>query len=245
MEIYLSEIDQTRFGRIVAKAKISEPDDVGELIAKARDMGAELLIVRLPTTDLKSAQSLERRSAILTDTLVYFQKKKIDKYNVQLPDGYTACAAQSTDAESVGCMAAESFKGYFGHYHADDRLNKSDCDDVYTSWAKNSCLKGTLADEVLLIKKHDEIAAFATVKKIGESSFEGVLFGVGLKHQGKGLHLNLMQLSQNWGFDNNMRRMLTSTQITNVTVQKNWCRVGMEPVNSFYTFHIWLNHDSI
>lgn len=245
MEIYLSEIDQGRFGHVVVKAKMGKSDDVGELIAKARDMRAELLIVRLPTTDLKSAQELERRGAILTDTLVYFQKKNIDKCNIFLPEGYVASSAKSTDAESVGLMAAESFKGYFGHYHADARLDESDCDAVYTSWAKNSCLKGALADKIILIKKHDEIAAFATLKKIDESSFEGVLFGVGLKHQGKGLHLNLMQLSQNWGFDNNIERMITSTQITNVTVQKNWCRVGMGPMSSFYTFHIWLNHDPI
>lgn len=230
---------------MIAKAKIDDSDDVDELTVKANGMGAEMIMVRLPTTAVKSVQALERRGAILTDTLVYFQKKKINQYDTNLPNGYVACAAQSSDANEVSCLAAESFKGYFGHYHADDRLNKSDCDDVYTSWAKNSCLKGTLADEVLLIKKHDEIAAFATVKKIGENSFEGVLFGVGLKHQEKGLHLNLMQLSQNWGFDNNMGRMLTSTQITNVTVQKNWCRVGMEPLNSYYTFHLWLNHDSI
>lgn len=245
MEINLSELDQARFNCVVAKAKISDCDDVGKLISMARHMGAELLIVRLLTIDLKLAQDLERRSAILTDTLVYFQKKEVDKYNVHLPDGYNVCTAQSGDAESVGSMAAESFKGYFGHYHADDRLNKIDCDAVYTSWAKNSCLKGPLADEVILIKRHDEIAAFATLKKVDESSFEGVLFCVGLKHQGRGLHFNLMQLSQNWGYNHNMRRMLTSTQITNVTVQKNWCRVGMEPLNSFYTFHLWLNHDPI
>jgi len=245
MEINLSEIDRARFNLAVAKAKISGCDDVDELISKARCMGVKLLIVRLPTTDIKLAQELERRNAILTDALVYFQKEKIDKYDVNLPDGYYACAANGKDAESVGLLAAETFKGYFGHYHADDRLNKSDCDAVYTSWAMNSCLKGTLADEVILIKKHDETAAFATLKKVDKNSFEGVLFGVGVKHKGKGLHLNLMQLSQNWGFDLNMMRMLTSTQITNVTVQKNWCRVGMEPLNSYYTFHLWFNYDSI
>lgn len=245
MEIYLSNIDQERFSRVIAKAKIDDSDDIRQLIVTARQMEAELIILRLPTTAVKAVQTLEKYGAILTDTLVYFQKKKINKYDVRLPDGYIACAAQSCDADEVSHLAADTFKGYLGHYHTDDRLDKSDSDDVYTSWAKNSCLKGTFADDVILIKKHHEIAAFATLKKINENSFEGVLFGVGIKHQGRGLHLNLMQLSQNWGFDNNLNRMLTSTQITNVTVQKNWCRVGMEPLNSFYTFHLWLNYDSI
>ena len=245
MELQISKIDQARFGLVIAKAKIDHGNNVDELITGARDMGAELLMVRLSTADLEFAQDLERKGAILTDTLVYFQKNNIDRYGIDLPDGYFACKAENSDAESVGRMASESFKGYFGHYHADWRLDRADCDAVYTSWAKNSCFKGGLADDVILIKKGDEIAAFATVRKIGGISFEGVLFAVSPKHQGLGLHLKLMQLSQNWGCDNGMRRLLTSTQINNIAVQKNWCRAGLEPFNSFYTFHIWLNHDSI
>jgi len=34
-------------------------------------------------------------------------------------------------------------------------------------------------------------------------------------------------------------RMLISTQITNVAVQKVWIRLGFEPSKSYYTFHKW------
>ncbi|HZW12862.1 MAG TPA: GNAT family N-acetyltransferase [Noviherbaspirillum sp.] len=240
MEIALSELDRLRFSIITAKAKLDEGDAVDEVILRAKAMQTELLIVRLPTTAILAAQDLEKNGATLTDTLVYFQKKKIEKYDVSLPEGYAACIADSADAEMVEHLAADAFKGYFGHYHADRRLGRTECDAVYSSWAKNSCSKGDFADEVILVKKNGEIAAFATLKKLEGKDFEGVLFGVAPNHQGKGLYLNLMQLAQNWGCDNGSRRLLTSTQITNVTVQKNWCRVGMEPLSSFYTFHLWL-----
>jgi len=245
MEIFLSKIDQERFGYVIAKSKLCDTDKVEELLSQARTLGVELLIVRLATDNLKAAQELERNNAILTDTLIYYQKKNVSKYNIKLPEGYSACYADEGDAEHVGGVAAGSFKGYFGHYHSDNRLERIDCDNVYTSWAKNSCLDRKIADEVILIKKNNEIAAFSTLKIIEKNCFDGVLFGVSPAHTGQGLHLNLMQLSQNWGAENNISRMVTSTQINNVKVQKNWCRVGLEPLNSFYTFHVWLNHDSI
>ena len=240
MEVNLSELDRLRFGKITAKAKINQSDSIDELIHQAKNINAELLIIRLPTSAITLAQNLEKCGAILTDTLIYFQKKKIEKYKINLPNSYLIQSAKATDAESVERMAQDSFKDYFGHYHADPYLNKLDSDAVYSSWAKNSCNKKELADEVIIIKKNNEFAAFATLKNMTKTSFEGVLFGVSPNHQGKGLHLNLMQASQNWGVNNQKLNFVTSTQITNVTVQKNWCRVGMEPLNSFYTYHLWL-----
>ena len=245
MDFSLSKIDQDRFGRVIAKAKLESGDRVEDLLAKARCAHVDLLIVRLPTTELDLAQKLERSGGILSDTLVYYHKKKIERYIVNMPAGYRACSVEDRDAEEVGRVAAQSFKGYFGHYHADSRLDRDSCDAVYSSWAQNSCRRGEAADDVVLIKSNESVAAFATVKKVGESAFEGVLFGVAPAHQGKGLYMSLMQLSQNWGLENGRGRLLVSTQITNVVVQKNWCRVGLEPLNSFYTFHLWINNDTI
>ena len=33
--------------------------------------------------------------------------------------------------------------------------------------------------------------------------------------------------------------MVISTQVTNVAVQRVWCRVGFAPAHSYYTFHKW------
>lgn len=241
MEINLSELDRLRFGVITVKAKINCNDSVDDLIFQAKKINAKLLIIRLPTDCIALAQKLEISGAILTDTLVYFQKKSIEEYKIKLPTDYSHSSAEVADSEEVERIALESFKGYFGHYHADPRLDRSDCDAVYSSWAKNSCSKNGLADEIIVIKKSDEIAAFATLKITNDKCFEGVLFGVSPNHRGKGLHLKLMKISQNWGLNNGKKEFLTSTQITNVTVQKNWCRVGMEPLNSFYTYHLWLS----
>jgi GNAT superfamily N-acetyltransferase len=241
MDYALSQLDLDRFGVVTAKVTLDELDDVAQMMQLASKDGVQLLIVRTPTSCLDVAQRLEASGAFLADTLVYFQKKQVSIYDIQLPEGYHACVATEADVLEIEALAKSTFQGYYGHYHADSRLEPKSCDDVYSSWAKNSCLKGALADEVVLLKKNSEIAAFATLKIKNEIDFEGVLFGVSPSHRSKGLHLKLMQLAENWGGENGCRRLLTSTQITNVTVQKNWCRVGMEPLNSFYTFHLWMN----
>ena len=245
MEIHLSEIDRIRFGIITAKAKIDSGDTVGELLLSARKMGATLVIVRVSTKYTTLAQDLEANSALLTDTLVYYKKININNYKISLPCGYSYRNADPADAEKVERLATAAFDDYGGHYHADRRLARTDCNLVYSSWAQQSCLKKIVADNVVLINSADEIAAFATLKRMNNSAFDGVLYCVSPAHRSKGLHLTLMKLSQNWGVSNGFTEMITSTQVTNTTAQKNWCRVGMEPFESFYTFHIWIDHDPI
>jgi hypothetical protein len=245
MNIHLSELDFIRFGVVTAKAKIEKGDRIDELVYQAEVMGVRFLVVRLSTNEVALCQQLEEAGAFLTDTLVYFQKNKIEKQEITFDSGYAAREGGAEDAAQLEQVAASSFRGYLGHYHADPHLTQADCDDVYSSWARSSCFEGPLADSVILIKKDTEIAAFATLKKIGNSDFEGVLFGVAPRHQGKGMHLNLLRLSENWGIKNNLQRFVSSTQINNVRVQRNWCYSGMQPFESFYTFHLWINNDSL
>lgn len=239
MNYTLSKIDQQRFGVITAKAFLENGDNVLELIEKSQVDLVEFLIVRVPTNQLGVVQLLEQEGFFLADTLVYYLKKRIEHYPDVLPEGYLMRLATPEDADSVERLALETFHGYQGHYHADPKLKKEDCDLVYSSWAANSCREKNVADAVILVEKNQELAAFATIKVNGQHEIEGVLFGVSPNHRNKNLYLSLMNLSQNWGAHNNFRQMIVSTQITNTVVQKYWCRLGFEPNKSYYTFHKW------
>lgn len=238
MSYSLSKVDHQRFGVVTAKWAVQAGDKVAELFAQARNDQVELLIVRVPTSDLRIVQQLEKEGAFLTDTLVYYLKAKMELYQDSLPAGYSTRLATETDANSLETIAHATFSGYLGHYHSDPYLKKEDCDLVYSSWAASSCIVKDVADAVLLVEKDNEIAAFATIK-VNQAEIEGVLFGVAPTHRGKGLYLSLMKLSQNWGVVNNCIQMVTSTQVTNTAVQKNWCRLGFNPDKSYYTFHKW------
>ncbi|SEO21197.1 Ribosomal protein S18 acetylase RimI [Duganella sp. CF517] len=241
MHIALSDIDRQRFGVTVAKTTLAGGDAVAAVMDWCADAAVALLIARCPTTELALAQRLEQAGCFLTDTLVYYRKQAVDAGAAPLPDGYSTRLATPADADAVERLAGATFAGYLGHYHTDARLRAADADLVYSSWAASSCRSPAVADAVVLIEHAGGIVAFATLKTLADDRFEGVLFGVHPAHQGKRLYQALMRLAQQWGGARALATMVVSTQVTNVAVQKVWCRQGFEPSDSFYTFHKWFD----
>jgi len=239
MRISLSELVRLRFGFVTAKVNLVAGDDLAEALDWCEKNRAEFLIARLPTDQIQMVQAMERAGFMLSDTLVYFRKKNLETIASDLPTGYSWRLAQTGDHAEVEELAMKTFAGYTGHYHADSKLKKIDSDLVYSSWAANSCVDKQLADAVILIENDQKIAAFATVKKVETYMSEGILFGVAPEHQGKSLYAALMSLAQQWSTNATLSQMIVSTQITNLAVQKVWCRQGFEPHQSFYTFHKW------
>lgn len=239
MEIALSPLDLERFGVVTAKAALSAADSAAAVAAWCRAQSVQMLIARVPTSAVTLVQQLEQHGAFLTDTLLYYSRKQLVPQAAVLPDGYRWRLATAADAAEVAALAALTFSGYAGHYHADARLDHAAADAVYADWAANSCRSPAVADAVLLIEHDGRLIAFATLKDRSQGLLEGVLFGVHPEHQGRRLYQALMQQAQHWGDANGYRAMTVSTQVVNLAVQKVWCRLGFEPSSSYYTFHQW------
>jgi GNAT superfamily N-acetyltransferase len=238
----LSTLDQQRFGVVTAKYNLQAGDSIDGALAWCAAQNVAMLIVRCDSKMLAQVQRLEQAGCRLMDTLVYYRKTRLDDTVPALPEGYRSRLAVAADGDAVEALAGRTFAGYLGHYHADPRLAAGDADLVYSSWAGSSCRSAAVADAVILIESAGEIAAFATLKVHDDKQFEGVLFGVSPDHQGKRLYATLMQLAQQWGRARAYTEMLVSTQLTNLAVQKVWCRQGFEPASSLYTFHRWFDH---
>jgi GNAT superfamily N-acetyltransferase len=138
-------------------------------------------------------------------------------------------------------VAADSFRGYSGHYHADERLRRSQCDEIYTDWARRSCLSRDVAGEVLIADIDGRVAGFATLKLNSPEEGEGVLFGVAPWAQRRGIYRSFMVRGMEWCAGKGAKRMIVSTQIVNTAVQKVWTRIGFEPSHAYYTFHKWFD----
>lgn len=245
-----SALDHERFGVRTAKLSIDEPTQAAAAVDAARERGLDMLIARCDTQRLACAQALEQAGFRLMDTLVYYTQRLATRRPPALPAGYGSRLAGSADAAAVEALARETFQGYLGHYHADPRLDRRACDEVYADWARRSCVDASVADAVVLIEhSHDgrpaELAAFATHARVDDSTWEGVLYGVGRSHQGRGLYAELIALGGALGAERGHSTMLVSTQVTNLSVQKAWCKQGFLPIRSSYTFHAWpARHDA-
>jgi len=239
MNIWLSEIDRQRFGVNIAKLNVSQTGELGDIDAWCQAQHVAMLIIRCPSERTDIVQQLEREGAQLMDTLVYYRKPGVVRVHANVPCGYEIRSATVNDATDLEQLAVRAFSGASGHYHADSRLAKADCDMVYGSWAANSCASKDVADEVILATFGGAIAGFLTLKCRPDDTVEIVLNAVDPRHQGRGLYQALVSLAQNWTAEQGRSNLIVSTQLTNLGPQKVWCRQSFEPFSSFYTLHKW------
>lgn len=235
-----SPLESERFGVRAARAHVvaENLERVLEFCAAER---IDLLVARCATGDLTAVLAMESHGFLLMDTLVYFgfdlARKKIPEDTCE----YQVRRFQEQDKDQVRSVSAAAFKGYMGHYHADSRLDRRKCDEAYASWAERSTRLKEAAEEVLVIEDNGILAGFATLRLNSPEEGEGLLFAVAPEYQKRGVCPALMIHSLLWCRSQGARRMVISTQVTNISMQKVWCRVGLEPSHSFYTFHKWFD----
>ena len=176
------------------------------------------------------------------DTLVYYaQNLAAGEIPPDTSNVLVRPVRRGEEEDMVQAVAADSFRGYFGHYHADSRLDRKKCDEAYTSWALLSCTRRDVADEVLVADLDGSIVGFATLRLNTPDEGEGVLFAVAPSTQGEGIYRSFMIHGMRWCLSKGATRMVVSTQITNTAVQKVWTRLGFEPSHAHYTFHKWFD----
>jgi len=240
--VQISDIDKDRFGINVAKSYRVTADNLAMVEDFCRRCHVKMLVARCPTDDFSAVHAMEREGFQLMDTLVYYSR---DIIRIQIPNDdvkKVAIRKISTGEEAkVKAVALKAFRGYRGHYHIDDRLDNSQCDEVYISWSVNSCISSDYADEVLVAELNNTIVGFATLRMNNSAESEGVLFGVDPSAQKMGIYRSFMINGMRWAFSKGAERMIVSTQLINFQVQKVWIRLGFEMFRGFYTFHKWFD----
>jgi ribosomal protein S18 acetylase RimI-like enzyme len=236
MNITLSAVDEERFGIRTARASAFKQDDLPSVLDFCHANHVDFLIARCPGCDLASAQAMEQHGFLLMDSLIYYARP------LKTPVPALEISVRRVvpeEAEKVSALAAEAFRDYGGHYHADSRLDRGKCDEVYPSWAYRSCVSRQVADEVLVTEQEGEIVGFVTLKSRNLQEGEIPLYGVLPTLQQKGLGRGLIIAALNWFHSRGFERVSISTQVTNLASQKVWIRLGFEPAEVFYTFHKW------
>jgi predicted acetyltransferase len=234
----LSPLEEERFGVRTTRVPELTSAVIPELLDFCREERVRMVVARCSTADLAAAQDLEQAGGRLMDTLVYYVHEFARR---PAPDAARSVRpVRPAEVDEVCAIAARSFEGYQGHYHADRRLERAACDGVYPDWVRRSVLDRSVADEVLVGELDGRVSSFATLRRNSPEEGEGVLFGVAPWAQGRGLYAELIRAGLAWCRSAGLARMVVSTQITNLAVQKVWVRQGFEPQRSYYTFHLWV-----
>jgi hypothetical protein len=239
--VSLSQVDEERFGIKTARTSLVTNESLPEILAFCRENEVTFLIARCPTTDLKAVHEMEKSGFRLMDTLVYYERNLVKKAIPQDPGETLVRLSTPDEGEAVRVVAAESLEGYFGHYHADPRLDPAKCDEAYVDWAVRSVTSRQIADDVLVAEVDGKIAGFATLRLNNSSEGEGVLFAVAPWAQRRGIYNSFIIKGMEWCLSKGTSSMVVSTQITNIAVQKVWVRLGFELNRAYYTFHGWFD----
>jgi GNAT superfamily N-acetyltransferase len=240
VKLHISELDTDRFGIKVAKMHLQQGDSVDQSFDLCVADGVKLLIVRVEASERDQIRDLEAGGAALADTLLYHKKTLETRSAVQLSSIFTMRPATPDDESSVEALARRAFTGYTGHYHNDHRLDQSDANEVYASWARNCCA-GISADAVFVVGHEGEVIAFAAVKRKDDATLDCPLCAVDSHWRGRKLLEALLIQSENWALDNGYVSIEYSTHTSNLQARAVIDRSGFVAYRSVHTYHKWFD----
>lgn len=239
--VFLSDIDQERFGIRTARVVGVTYESLPSILDFCRNEQVKLLIARCSIFDLVTAQTMERNGFLLMDTLVYYTLDLNKKEIVPSNGVIYFRPIHASEEEEMASVAVESFRGYFGHYHADQRLDNNKCDEAYVDWARKAFASRGSDENFQVAEIDGKIVAFGVFRM--NSSDEGELFlgGIHPNFQGHGIYQAFLYKAMEWCLSKNAKKIVISTQINNIAVQKILTRFGFEIAKGYYTFHKWFD----
>lgn len=237
-----SPLDEERFGVRAARAANVTADQIDDLLEFCEREQVEFLIVRVDTHQLDTIHRMESEGFHLMDTLVYYMRD-FEKYPVEpLQHDALIREARAEDLPDMERIARVSFEGYFGHYHADPRLDNDLCDETYVDWVMRSLDDNNIAHYVTVAEVNEKVAGFAFTRMnahTGDGDFQ--LACIAPEARGLGLFQALTLSVAYWSQEQGAKLYWCPTQITNLATQGAVSKLHFSLKRSVYTLHKWFD----
>jgi RimJ/RimL family protein N-acetyltransferase len=238
-----SPVESDRFGCSIERMTIGPgPVDVDRLLEVIQDLSADVLVVRYDASrlDLACIFARSHRAVVPAGTLTYWETP----VSVAAPStrsNVEVLSADALDLETVSALVRAivraSFMDYGNHYRANPLLDRSAALAGYEDWAVRS-LRADPAN-VLVMMDHGEPIAVATLEPGADGGhLEILLAGLVPAAQGKGLYGALLCACESVAAARGTHRLVISTQVHNVRVQRAWARHGFRPFAAVETVHL-------
>ncbi|MEO6018622.1 MAG: GNAT family N-acetyltransferase [Knoellia sp.] len=240
-----SAVESARFGldigRVVVGYDVTDAASADSRVSEElRSSTEDLLILRWPAhfTRLGAAVAHSDWLTFPADTLTYWEAAPSALLmEGELEEGLeivrSTTVSKATE-EAIAAVLSDSFAAYGSHYSANPRLDATQGLAGYIEWA----CAAYRADpgNVILLHRASQPIGVATMTGSDED-LEVELAGLTSAAQGQGLYPRLLaavgQVAAKEGFS----RVIISTQVHNVRVQRAWVRAGMKPFAAVSTVH--------
>jgi GNAT superfamily N-acetyltransferase len=240
---YISPLDTKRFGFKIAKTDFHKKNNINEIISFLSQQEIDLIITKVVCENISLINQLENTGFRIMDFQVGYDYYGTKEKEISNKNNYTVQKIKPGDIPHLVRLAENSFNG-FGHYFADDRLDKNKCLEIYKDWTQNACTKKEFADVVFAAYyKKNPIGFFAFKKKIINSvpAVTGVIGAVASKYAGKGVFQSLIQQGIEWAAAKNLVLRDIKVHSTNYPINAAFSKLGFRISNSCVTMHYWNN----
>lgn len=241
MEKYISDIDSKRFGIKVAKIN-RFANDPTELLENAKAQGIDLIMSRVPTSEIALINTLEKIGFRLKDVqLTYNSNLAIIAEQPENMEFFLRDAS-SSDAEQISKIAEQAFQNY-GHYYADEIL-RHETSSIYKEWAQNSCKNNDIADKIIVAEMEGEVIGFLTFKIQENAAGKFAIGGIGAvapKSHKIGVFRAINIEGMKWCKSAGIGRVEHNVLATNFPVNSTYSKLGFTVIRSEVTLHCWVN----
>lgn len=127
----------------------------------------------------------------------------------------------------------------YGHYSADQKLDKQICLDIYKDWAYRSCTDKNVADKVFVAQVENKIAGYLSFRVFKENDkfYAAGVWEQFLKFRGKDIFRKITIKALQWGIENHFAWEEHNVLINNYPVNRSFSKLGFVVFKSFYTLH--------
>jgi hypothetical protein len=247
-----SPLESARFALTVGRVTVRQDetsDEADRLAAVLAQAPEDLLVVRYPADRVRLGAVLAAgdRDVLPAGALTYWAVAATD---VIAPDGpvddeldapHIVAAPDwpggpASVREVVGAVVEATFTGYGNHYLADPLLDAGAALAGYREWATGTV--ETTPQDVLLLVAGERPIGVATCRRASDGGhLEVLLAGMLPKDQGRGRYGYLLAGCARHAERAGLGRLVISTQVHNVRVQRAWARAGLRPFAAVETAH--------
>lgn len=243
-ENLISKLDTQRFGFKVAKVNDfgKEPQ---KILNELQKLGVKLIITRIQSKEIDTINFLEDLGFRIKDiqSTYRYDIHQEDFYDYQSNPNFAIREGIDNDVSQLVTVVEESFYEY-GHYFADKRLDKNLCFEIYKDWVTRSCLDKSVADKVFVAESNSNVIGFLSFKIFEEKEKQYAVGGIGAvskKHRNHGVFQAIVKKGLSWGAGIGLAWEEHNVLATNFSINRSFSKIGFRIVNTFVTFHCWLD----
>ena len=245
MQDFLSELDTERFGFRVAKIP-SDLDNPELVIRNLETLSTKLIIARVDLKNLVMINRLEKLGFLIKDTQLTFNYNLKDYVPRHKRTGFSINSFKECYIKQIIEITEKSFNNY-GHYFADEKLDRKKCLDIYIDWIKNCCYKKSFADNIIVAEKEGKLIGYLALKTYNNTDSKytaGVIGAVAKEYRKEGVFQAINTASMNWAKSEGSERIENNVLITNFAVQNTYLKLKFSIIRSEVTMHYWFESKS-